>query len=272
MKRVILCTLSSYKPYKYTKPEQVIYEVVQQELSKYNISATRRCVSELVKCIRKYKQDKGLIFHHNDTDTFNNAADNIVLIKADAHGYIHAPTIQLIFREKFGLVTPGYASGRLAHDKDVDVMKKVGEVLEFNECTISQITDALFSQSSDNSKNIVQAIMSEDVQHLTALVSAYLCMLNIRVVTYDQVHSVVRDYLRLWGESDGYTDVDYIDDDTALAVSLLLKDYRQSCKSKLKQKSVDAILSFIQDNNASKANICKHRYGDDCFIFEDVAQ
>ena len=75
MKRVILCTLSSYKPYKYTKPEQVIYEVVQQELSKYNISATTQCVSELVKCILEYKRREGLVFHHADTNTSNNTAD-----------------------------------------------------------------------------------------------------------------------------------------------------------------------------------------------------
>ena len=151
-------------------------------------------------------------------------------------------------------------------------MKKLGELLEFDKCKLSQITHSLFSQTSKGSAAIVSALKSNNTESLHQLVTSQLDMLDLKVVTYDAVHNEVDQYLSVWEESTGYTDVDYVDDDTALDLSLLLKDYRDKCDSKLKQKSVDAIISFIQNNNASKADICKHRYGKDCYITEDIAQ
>ena len=277
MTRVIIATLSDTSSYAKVPRYRVLDDLIDFMCSKEHLEISTKCKVAIRQSILHSDALAGIIFHHADADTSNNVPTNIILFTRSGHGYLHSYTTQLLLRDMFNLLTPGYPAGKLAVGKDREVLVKAGEVLEFNKHNSTQFLYPVFKDSTvqglieEYNSNRSESKLSELSDRVDNI------MANISVVPIDK--SSIEDIIDYYKESKGLNhtnssiiDVDYIDDDTAYEVLGILEDLERQATTKLALKSLNAIKSFIRNNSRSKYAICEDRYQANNYIQEDIAR
>lgn len=267
MKRVILGTLSSVDPYVRVPLNHVVDQLIECGCKTYNVDAlTSSQKIRIRRAILSWKRMNNVIFHHKDTNTYNNTPENIILFTKSAHGYLHSYTTQIVLRDVFGLLTPGYPAGKLAKKCDIEVLNKLGEVLDFKQYDANQFIDAIFTS------DVIDVISSIDnLDLLESEVAERLYQIEPNVVKKADIERIVKDYLRSIDVDNPSIDVDYIDDDVAYTLLGLIDELYAQYDEPLNIKSLDVVKSFIRNNKRSKYDICKDRYGKDNVVEEDIS-